>query len=600
MPQYFSRRNVDFLLYEVHNAPELTKYPYFAAHDRETFGLVLDSVTQIADTLMHPHYRDVDRHPPELKDGKVTVHPQIEPFLRAVGEGGLIGAGFSFDKGGQQLPEIVGACVDFIQMAANNGMAYIGLTAGAANLIATFGSPTLVDTYVAKMLGGQWQGTMALTEPQAGSSLSDITTTAEPQPDGSYRITGQKVFISAGDHDAVDNVVHLMLARIEGAPKGTKGISLFVVPKFRRQEDGSFVDNDVTSTGIYHKLGQRGTPAMHLTMGDRHDCHGWLLGEANRGLSYMFQMMNGARIAVGITGAAIASAAYCASLEYAKERPQSRRLNEKNQLDSPQTMIINHPDVKRMLLFQKAIVEGSLSLLLESARLSDLAHVSEGEEKANFTLLLELLTPVAKTFPTEMGQRSVNEGLQVLGGYGFTEDFPLEQMYRDIRITTIYEGTTGIQAQDLLGRKMTIQGGKAPHLLLEAMNKTITAANDHDSLKPYAKMLGDEMQRLQCVTNTLLPFAQQGNYERFLMDATLYMELFGLVTVAWQWLKQGIVAQNALNKDNPGESDADFYESKIQTMKYYFHYEIPKALGLSKRLQDSEVLTIVMEREVLM
>ncbi len=593
MPNYFNRRNLDFLLYEVHNAPELTKYPYFADHDRETFDLVLDSVTQIADTLMYPHYRDVDRNQPELKDGKVTVHPQIKPFLKAVGEGGLIGAGFPFDKGGQQLPEMLGACVDFIQMAANNGMMYTGLTSGAANLIATFGSQELIDAYVAKMLGGEWQGTMALTEPQAGSSLSDITTTAEPQPDGSYRITGQKVFISAGDLDAVDNVVHLMLVRIKGAPKGTKGISLFVVPKFRRQQDGTFVDNDVTSTGIYHKLGQRGTPAMHLTMGDRGDCHGWLLGEANRGLSYMFQMMNGARIAVGLTGAAIASAAYCASLEYAKERPQSRRLNEKNQLDSPQTMIVNHPDVQRMLLFQKAIVEGSLSLLLESARLSDLAHVSKGEEKENYTLLLELLTPVAKTFPTEMGVRSVNEGLQVLGGYGFTEDFPLEQMYRDIRITTIYEGTTGIQAQDLLGRKMTIKGGKAPRLLFAEVNKTISEANVHESLKPYAKMLGDEMQRLQKVTNTLLPFAQQGDYERFLMDATLYMELFGLVTVAWQWLKQSIVAQEALNNDISGEGDTDFYESKIQTMKYFFHYETPKALGLAKRLQDEEVLTIV-------
>ncbi len=593
MPQYFNRRNLDFLLYEVHNAPELTKYPYFEAHDRGTFDMVLDSVTQIADTLMHSHYRDVDRHPPELKDGKVTVHPQIKTFLQAVGEGGLIGAGFPVEQGGQQLPEMVGACVDFIQMAANNGMMYTGLTSGAANLIATFGSQVLIDTYVEKMLNGQWQGTMALTEPQAGSSLSDITTTAEPQPDGSYLITGQKVFISAGDHDAVDNVVHLMLARIKGAPQGTKGISLFVVPKFRRQEDGTFVDNDVNSTGIYHKLGQRGTPAMHLTMGDRGYCHGWLLGEANRGLSYMFQMMNEARIAVGITGAAIASAAYCASLEYAKERPQSRRLNEKNQLDSPQTMIINHPDVKRMLLFQKAIVEGSMCLLLESARLSDLVHVSEGEEKENYTLLLELLTPVAKTFPTEMGIRSVNEGLQVLGGYGFTEDFPLEQMYRDIRITTIYEGTTGIQSQDLLGRKMTIQGGKAPQLLFAEMNKTVTEASAHELLKSYAKMLSEEIQRLQKVTSALLPFAQKGDYERFLMDATLYMEMFGLVTVAWQWLKQGIVSQNALNDKNLAESDSNFYESKIQTMKYYFHYEVPKTLGLAKRLQDEEVLTIV-------
>ena len=260
MPHYFSRRNLDFLLYEVHNATELTKYPYFDAHDRETFDMVLDSATQIADTLMYPHYRDVDRNQPELRDGKVTVHPQIKTFLKAVGEGGLIGAGFPFEQGGQQLPELIGSCMGFIMMAANNGMMYIGLTSGAANLITTFGSSTLVDTYVANLLNGKWQGTMALTEPQAGSSLSDITTSAEPLADGSYSIKGQKVFISAGDHDAVDNIVHLMLVRIKGAPKGTKGISLFVVPKYRVREDGSFEDNDVTSTGIYHKTRSAGYP----------------------------------------------------------------------------------------------------------------------------------------------------------------------------------------------------------------------------------------------------------------------------------------------------------------------------------------------------
>lgn len=598
MSQYFSRRNLDFLLYEVHHASELTQYPYFAAHDRETFDLVLDAATQIADTHLYPYFRDVDRNQPELKDGIVKVHPKVKGFLRAVGESGLIGARFPFEKGGQQLPEMVGACVDFIQMAANNGMMYTGLSSGAANLIATFGSATLIDTYIEKMLNGQWQGTMALTEPQAGSSLSDITTTAEPQPDGSYLVTGQKVFISAGDHDAVDNVVHLMLARIKGAPQGTKGISLFVVPKYRLNADGSFLNNDVTSTGIYHKLGQRGTPAMHLTMGDRHDCQGWLLGEENRGLNYMFQMMNGARIAVGITGAAIASAAYYASLEYAQERPQSRRLNDKNQLDSPQTMIINHPDVKRMLLFQKAIVEGSLSLLLESAKLADLAHVSEGEEKEDYTLLLELLTPVAKTFPTEMGQRSVSEGLQVLGGYGFTEDFPLEQLYRDIRITTIYEGTTGIQAQDLLGRKMTIKNGKAPQLLFIEIGKTITDAQAHDNLKPYAHILDQEIARLQEVTAVLLPHAIIGDRERYLMDATLFMEFFGIVTVAWQWLKQGIAAQQALSNQNPADSAAAFYQSKLHTMMYYFHYEVPKTLGLAQRLMDPEVLTIATEQEL--
>ncbi|WP_298357096.1 acyl-CoA dehydrogenase [Runella sp.] len=595
MAQYYSRRNLNFLLHEVFNAADLTKYPYYSAHDRETFDMTIDAATQIADNIMFPYFRDVDRNQPELRNGKVTIHPKIGEYLKALGEAGLIGTGFSFENGGQQLPELVSSCLGFILMAANNGMMYTGLTSGAAGLISSFGTDELKQTYVGKMLAGKWQGTMALTEPQAGSSLSDITTSAAPQADGSYRIKGQKVFISAGDHDQCENIIHLMLARIEGAPKGTKGISLFVVPKYRL--DGA--DNDVTSTGIYHKLGQRGVPAMHLTMGDRDDCQGWLVGEPHKGLSYMFQMMNEARIGVGMTGVAIASAAYCASLQYAKERPQSRRLNEKGVLDSPQIPIIQHPDVKRMLLLQKAVVEGSLSLLMEAARCADIAHASEDpEEKEKYHLMLELLTPIAKTYPTEMGMIAVSNGLQVLGGYGFTEDFPLEQLYRDIRITPIYEGTTGIQAQDLLGRKMTMKGGKPAQLLFGEVAKTIAEAETHEDLKVYAKMLKAELIRLQEVTMSLMPYAMQGDIERFLMDATLYMEMFGIITVAWQWLKQAVVAKQALLTQNPEGDELAFYESKIHTMKFFFHYEIPKTLGLAVRLKDTEVLTITTEKEL--
>lgn len=595
MAQYYSRRNLNFMLHEVFNATDLTKYPYYSAHDRETFDMTIDAATQIADNIMFPYFRDVDRNQPELRNGKVTVHPKIGEYLKALGEAGLIGTGFSFENGGQQLPELVSSCLGFILMAANNGMMYTGLTSGAAGLINSFGTDELKKTYVGNMLAGKWQGTMALTEPQAGSSLSDITTSATPQANGNYLIKGQKVFISAGDHDQCENIIHLMLARIDGAPKGTKGISLFVVPKYRL--DGA--DNDVTSTGIYHKLGQRGVPAMHLTMGDRNDCQGWLVGEPHKGLSYMFQMMNEARIGVGMTGVAIASAAYCASLQYAKERPQSRRLNEKGALDTPQIPIIQHPDVKRMLLLQKAVVEGSLSLLMEAARCADIAHASEDpEEKEKYYLMLELLTPIAKTYPTEMGMIAVSNGLQVLGGYGFTEDFPLEQLYRDIRITPIYEGTTGIQSQDLLGRKMTMKGGKPAQLLFGEVAKTIAEAETHEALKAYAKMLKAELVRLQEVTMSLMPYAMQGDIERFLMDATLYMEMFGIIIVAWQWLKQALVARQTLLTQNPEGDELAFYESKIHTMKFFFHYEIPKTLGLAVRLKDTEVLTITTEKEL--
>jgi alkylation response protein AidB-like acyl-CoA dehydrogenase len=598
---YFSKRNIQFLLHEVFNAEELTKYEYFSAHDRETFNLALDSATYIADTLMYPYVKEVDRNQPELKNGQVTVHPKIKEYLSAVGEAGLIGAGFPFEHGGQQLPEMVSSCIGFILMAANNGMMYMGLSSGAAHLITSFGTPELSAFYVPNLLAGTWQGTMALTEPQAGSSLSDVTTAATPVPDagaGTYKIRGQKVFISAGDHDACENIIHLMLARIDGAPKGTRGISLFVVPKYRPDGEGGFVDNDVVSTGVYHKMGQKGVPAMHLTMGSSDNTLGYLVGEPHQGLRYMFQMMNEARIGVGMTAAGIATAAYHAALQYARERPQSRRLNEKNQLDAPQTAIINHPDVRRMLLFQKAITEGSLSLLVEAARLYDISEVAEGEEKENAFLLLDLLMPVAKSFPSEMGVQSVSQSLQTFGGYGFTEDFPVEQLYRDIRITPIYEGTTGIQAQDLLGRKMTMKGGKAPQLLFAEISSTIAQASTLDDLKPYADQLATELKRVQEVMMSLMPHAQKGDIERYLSDATLFLEMFGIVVVAWQWLKQAVVARQALLTQNPQGDDLAFYEGKIHTMKFYFHYEVPKTLGLAVRLKDTEVLTIISEKEL--
>lgn len=596
MSTYFSKRNLQFLLHEQFRAEELTQYPRFSAHDRETFNQALDAMTYIADTLAFPYLKEVDKNQPQLINGQVKVHPKVHEYIRAMGENGLIGPGFSFEDGGQQLPELVGSCLGFIIMAANNGMMYTGLTSGAANLIINFGSPELKDFYVPNLMNGKWQGTMALTEPQAGSSLSDVVTSATPQPDGSYKIKGQKVFISAGDHDGCDNIIHLMLARVDGAPKGTKGISLLVVPKHRPDGNGGFVDNDVQSTGVYHKMGQKGVPAMHLTMGTDDNCVGYLVGQPHQGLPYMFQMMNEARIGVGMTGAAIATAAYHAALQYAKERPQSRRLNEKNHLDAPQTPIINHPDVRRMLLFQKAVVEGSLSLLLETARLYDLTHVLEGQEKEDAFLLLDLLMPVAKTYPSEMGVQATSAAVQTFGGYGFTEDFPVEQYYRDIRITPIYEGTTGIQGQDLLGRKFTMKGGKAPQLLFAEINKTVAEASTYDELRPYAEMMTTEMARVQDVFAALVPFAMKGETERYLSDATLFLEFFGNVCIGWQWLKQATLAkQTLLTQDPQGEEEA-FYEGKIHTMKYFFHYEIPKNLGLAHRLKDTEVLTIMSEK----
>lgn len=597
MAQYVNLRNLKFLLYEVFEAESLTKYEYFKDHDRASFDMILDTAKQIADNLLYPTYREMDMQEPQLEHGVVNVHPAIKKYLKAMGEAGMIGATYSYANGGGQVPATVYSLASFILSAANNGASmFTGLSSGAARLIINFANQELKERYVPKMLSGQWQGTMALTEPQAGSSLSDITTTAKPLEDGSYLIKGQKVFISAGEHNQVENIVHLLLARIDGAPAGVKGISLFIVPKLRL-ENGQLVDNDVVPGSIYHKMGQKSTPAMHLMIGDNNNCKGFLVGEANQGLKYMFQMMNEARLGVGLMASAIATTAYYASLQYANERPQGRRLDEKDQKTTPQTKIINHPDVRRMLFTQKAIAEGSLSLLLECARYADLIEVTEGEEKDNYHLLLDLLTPIAKTFPAEYGIRAVSEAMQVFGGYGYCQDFPIEQLYRDIRIASIYEGTTAIQSQDLLGRKMTMKNGAATIALMQEISKTLQEAATYEDLKKYVELLQKETGRIQQVMQKLLPFAMQGQIERFLADANLFMEMAGLIVVAWQWLKQATVAKRQIVTKNPQEEELAFYESKIQTMKFFFAYELPKTKYLATRLLDDEVLTIVEEEK---
>jgi len=351
--KYCSVENIKFLLHEVHDLDSLLGSKRFQDFDPESIDFIIDSSKDLADKEFFPYYQEMDEKPAVYKDGEILVHPQVKNVIQKSGEMGLIGATFDAEHGGMQLPFMASAATGYILTAANNPLVmYGGLTSGAAHLITSFGTKEQSETYVPKMLNGEWGGTMCLTEPQAGSSLSDITSAAALQADGSYKITGQKIFISSGDHQCVDNIIHLFLARIEGAPAGTKGISLFIVPKKRIKADGTLESNDVKAAGDFQKLGQRANATAHLSFGENDDCYGWLVGTENRGLAHMFQMMNGARIDVGLNGASIASAAYYASLQYAQERPQGRKLSAGGQKDisQGQTLIINHPDVRRMLL----------------------------------------------------------------------------------------------------------------------------------------------------------------------------------------------------------------------------------------------------------
>jgi butyryl-CoA dehydrogenase len=591
--RFISERNLKFLLYEVFDVASLTQYDYYKEYDGKMLDMVLKAAMELATGLFWPICQEMDKNPPELVGDQIKVHSSVRKLLEECGTGGWIGDDIPFEWGGQQLPQMITMGSRFIFCAANySAAAYTGLTTGAARLILNFGKEDLKKTYLPNMLAGKWQGTMALTEPEAGSSLADITTMAEPTDHGYYKIKGQKIFISAGDHDGVENVVHLMLAKIKGAPAGVKGISLFVVPKKRMDEKGRLVFNDVITSGVFHKLGYRGCPIAQLSMGDSDDCRGYLVGEPHQGLLLMFQMMNEARIGVGAGAAAIASAAYYAALEYTKTRLQGRKLSTKDPT-LPQIPLIEHPDVKRMLLFQRSVIEGGLSLLMQTAKYADLAIILTGEEKEKNELLLDLLTPVAKSYPSEMGILSISQGVQCLGGSGYCDDYPLEQYYRDARIHPIHEGTTGIQGLDLLGRKVMMKGGKAYKLYLEEVQKTIRETEKFGELQSYPQKLRQSLEMLQQVTAYLMDAQKKNTPEVFLADATLYLEFFGIISVAWQWLLQAMAVEKALRNSPPG-AEANFYNGKLFAFRFFFEYELPKTRGLATRLMHNDGLTVEM------
>jgi alkylation response protein AidB-like acyl-CoA dehydrogenase len=597
MATYMSMENLRFLLNDVHNAKQIFALPRFGSLDSETLDILLDSAKSWADSDWYPFFREMDEKPAYFKEGKVYSHPQIKKIFKDAGENGWIGLYLDEQHGGAQIPHTYVNAINYIFHCANNHVGgYIGLTSGSAHLITEFGSQELIDTYLPNMLSGKWGGTMCLTEPQAGSSLSDVKTVAYRQADGSFKIKGQKIFISGGDHEGAENFVHLTLARIEGAPAGTKGISLFVIPKYRPQADGTTVYNDVATAGDFQKLGQRGYSTVHLSFGEEDNCLGWLVGPENNGLKQMFQMMNGARIDVGMTAAGAATAAYYASLQYANERPQGRRIESggRKNPNQEQSLIIEHADVRRMLMKQKAITEGALSLLINTSIYGDLSSYGEGEEQKNNHLLLELLTPIAKTYPSEKGKESIDNGLQVLGGYGFCMDFVLQQYYRDVRIMSIYEGTTGIQSLDLLGRKIPLDNGAGLQLLMADMMQTCSEAEVYDELKPYTAQFKAKLNDLQQVLGKLLPIAMQGNHELFLSDATIFMKMASILVVAHQWLKMSVAAKFALVTGDT-KFGVDFYEGKLHTMKFYFKYELPEMNACLETIMSNDELTILNE-----
>lgn len=569
------RGEIDFILDGMLDLDRLLARPRFAHLDRDALTQVLDTAAGLADEKFGPHYHDTDKHEPDRIDGKVVMLPAVKEAVDALAGAGFMAAHHDEEIGGLQMPWcVVQAAFSFFQTANISSAAYPFLTIGAGNLIRSFGSAEQQAKFLAPMLTGRFFGTMALSEPQAGSSLADIRTSASPNEDGSYNITGTKQWISAGEHELSENIVHMVLAKIKGAPAGVKGISLFIVPRYRVNADGSLgAHNDVRLVSLLHKMGYRGTTSTILAFGEEGRCQGFLVGQPHQGLSYMFQMMNEARIGVGLGAAALGYAGYRYSAEYARTRPQGRPLEARDPT-SPMVPIIEHADVRRMLLQQKAATEGAIALCLLCARLVDEERTAATEaDRRHASLLLELLTPIAKSWPSEHCLEANKWAIQILGGYGYTRDYPVEQYYRDNRLNPIHEGTYGIQANDLLGRKVFMEGGGALEVLGAEIKATIAQAANNPTLAAQAASLAAALNRVATVTAHLGTVRAGGQVALCLANATTYLEMFGHTVMAWIWLRQALVATTWLVT---GRGDANHLNGKLAACRWFFAHELPK------------------------
>jgi len=587
------RETVDFLLNQWLDVAGLTQRPRFADHSPETFAQVLDTCERIARDKFAPFNRLVDTEEPRF-DGERVILPQAtKDAWDAYAQSGMLSAAQDYDIGGMQLPYTVESAANAFFAKASVSINASLLSVGNANLLMVHGTDTQKRVFALNEFSGRFSGTMCLSEPQAGSSLSDVATRAVPDgPDHQadplgprYRLKGNKMWISAGEHELTDNIIHLVLAKIPGPDgktiPGVKGISLFIVPKKLVDEQGQLTGerNDVALAGLNHKCGWRGTTNTLLNFGEgrflpggQAGAIGYLVGQPGKGLACMFHMMNEARIGVGMAATMLGMAGYEASLAYARQRPQGRPVvaaagaGVAKDAASPQVPIIEHADVKRMLLAQKAYAEGALALELYCARLIDEQHTGDEAARADAALLLEVLTPIAKSWPSEWCLEANSLAIQVHGGYGYTRDFPVEQYWRDNRLNMIHEGTHGIQGLDLLGRKVVMNGGAGLKALARTMGESVARAQAWPTLAEQAGALGQAMQRLGAATQAAW---STGQPEEALANATPYLQAFGHVVLAWVWLD---VATAALQHQGP----TPFAQGKLQACRYFFAYELPK------------------------
>ncbi len=594
MAPFLNKRDLQFQLYEVLDTEGLTARPRHAEHSREVYDDVLNLAYNVAEKYFANHTRDADLNEPHVVDGQVKLVPGVAAAMKAFRDAGFFSAHHDEDLGGLQLPWVVMQAVQANFQAANMGSSgYPFLTIGNANLQREFDTEEQKRKYLAPLLEGRWFGTMALSEPHAGSGLADITTSATPRGDGTYSIQGTKMWISGGEHELSENIVHLVLARIKGAPAGVKGISLFIVPRYRVNEDGSLGEkNNVVLAGLNHKMGYRGTTNTLLNFGEGGETVGELVGETGRGLGYMFHMMNEARIGVGMGAVMLGYAGYLASLEYARERLQGRHASAKDP-SGPMVSIIEHADVKRLLLRQKAFVEGGLALGLYASSLVDDLATGPEEGRDDTRLLLDLLTPIVKSWPSKYSQEALSDAIQVMGGAGYTRDYPVEMYYRDNRLNPIHEGTEGIQGNDLLGRKVTQAGGRGLTVLLERMHADLKASEGLEGLDRIRSALTTAIAQNRDAFGAILGRAAELGPDLYLANANSALEMLGHTVVGWMWLRQAAAAARAL----PGArgDDDGFYRGKLQAARFFAVYELPKVRAHAELLASADPTTHEMQ-----
>ncbi|MDB5778525.1 MAG: acyl-CoA dehydrogenase [Polaromonas sp.] len=584
------RSTLDFLLYQWLDAESLNQRERFADHSRDTFDAVFDTCERIAREKYAPFNRLVDTQEPQFDGEKVILPQATHDAQKAYAASGMLGAAQDYGFGGMQLPYTVEAAANAFFAMASVSMGSGLLTTGNANLLMVHGTPMQKDVFAKHEFSGRFSGTMCLSEPQAGSSLSDITTRAVPDGAGfesdplgpRYRLKGNKMWISSGEHELTDNIIHLVLAKIPGADgrlvPGTKGISLFIVPKKLVNTAGDLtgVRNDVALAGLNHKLGWRGTTNTLLNFGEgkypvdgQAGAVGYLVGQPHEGLRCMFHMMNEARIAIGMAATMLGMAGYQASLDYARQRSQGRPVTGAGKnASAPQSRIIEHADVKRMLLAQKSYSEGALALELYCARLVDEQHTGSAQAVDEARLLLEVLTPMAKSWPSEWCLEANSLAIQVHGGYGYTRDFPVEQYWRDNRLNMIHEGTHGIQAMDLLGRKVLMEGGRGLELLAARITATAARASHVPELAAHADALADALQQVGEATRAAWATGQPAEA---LANAVPYMQAFGHTVLAWIWLDVALAVQASGATQSIAEN-----AGRMGAMRYFYHYELPK------------------------